>query len=131
MKISHLVVASALLTATIPAAHAQVAGGTVLGVQANVIADVAKGWSVKKSVLGKDVYNDATKPEEVGIIDDIILAPDGSASYVILNASKFLGLSSHLVAIPVNQLRITENKVVLPGSTKEKLRDVPVFLYSR
>ncbi len=130
MKISHLAIAAALLGSTIPAAQAQVAGGTVLGVERAVVADVAKGWSVKKSVMGKEVHNDAAKPEEVGTIDDIIIAPDGSASYVILNASKYLGLSSHLVAIPMKQLRIVGDKVTLPGSTKEKLREVPVFQYS-
>lgn len=131
MKLTHLLAASAVLgLAAVPAAQAQVAGGTVLGIERSVVADVAKGWSVKKSIMGKEVHNDAAKPEEVGTIDDIILAPDGTASYVILNASKFLGLSSHLVAIPIKQLRIAGDKVTLPGSTKDKLRDVPVFQYS-
>jgi sporulation protein YlmC with PRC-barrel domain len=112
------------------AAQAQVAGGTVLGVTETVAAAVADGWSVKKSILGKDVYNDDTKPAVVGKVEDVIINPQGAVSYAVVNASKFLGLSSHLVLIPVEQFRIDDQRITLPGATKNALRDVPPFKYA-
>lgn len=112
------------------AATAQVAGGTVLGVTETVHASVANGWSVKKAILGKDVYNNDAKPEVVGKVDDIIINPKGSVSYAIVNASKFLGLSSHDVLIPVEQFTIENNRITLPGATKDALRQLPQFKYA-
>ena len=86
---------------TLPSlAQAQVAGGTVIGVTESVQAAVAAGWSVKKSILGKDVYNDDTKPGVVGKVEDVIVNPVGSVSYAVVNASKYLGMSSHLELVP-------------------------------
>ena len=49
---------------------AQVAGTTTVSVRVTELQEVAKGWSVKRSILGQPVYND--KDEQVGSIDDII-----------------------------------------------------------
>lgn len=116
---------------TLPSmAQAQVAGGTVIGVTESVQAAVAAGWSVKKSILGKDVYNDDTKPGVVGKVEDVIVNPVGSVSYAVVNASKYLGMSSHLVLVPVEQFKIEGNRITLPGATKDALRKVPVFKYA-
>src|SRR6266700_5088793 len=56
---------------------AQVAGSTSLGVTAEELRAVAIGWSAKKQVLGKTVYNENN--EKVGAIDDLIIAPDRAA----------------------------------------------------
>ena len=106
------------------ASQAQTAGATVLGVSQSVIAEVAKGWSVKKTILNTDVLNDAAEPERLGKVEDLIVAPDGSVSYLIVNASKFLGLANHRVAIPVSQFRQMGKTLVLPGATKDELRKV-------
>mgnify|MGYP001127035763 CR=1 FL=1 len=111
-------------------AFAQAAGGAVLGVTATVAAEVANGWSVKKSILGKDVYNDEAKPAVVGKVDDIIVNPQGSVSYAIVNASKYLGMSSHDVMIPVEQFKIDDRRITLPGATKDALRQLPEFKYA-
>ncbi len=110
--------------------HAQVAGTSVIGVNQTITAEVANGWSVKKAIMGKDVYNDDAKPEVVGKVDDLIINPKGSVSYAIVNASKFLGLSSHNVLIPVEQFKIENQRITLPGATKEALRDLPKFEYA-
>ena len=84
MKPMHiLMLASIALTA--PAiSHAQVAGTTLLGVSVAEMREVAKGWSVKRTILGQPVYNE--KDESVGSVDDIIIAPDKAISYAIVNA---------------------------------------------
>ena len=70
-----LLVAASLATLS-QASVAQVAGGTTLGVTVEQEAVIVNGWSVKKAVLGKHVVNE--KGEQVGTIDDIIIAPEGS-----------------------------------------------------
>ena len=58
--------------------------------------DVTTGWSTKRQVLGKNVFND--KGETIGKIDDIIVAPDKAVSYAIIGAGGFLGMGRHDVA---------------------------------
>jgi len=120
---------AALLSAPL-LAHAQVAGATVLGVTETVSAAIAKGWSVKRSILGQNVYNTDAKPAVVGKVEDVIIDPDGALSYAVVNASKFLGISSHLVLIPVQQFKIEGQRISLPGATKDALRAVPTFTYA-
>jgi uncharacterized protein YrrD len=91
--------------------------------------DVSLGWSTKRQILGQPVFND--KDERVGSIDDIIIAPDKAVSYAIINAGGFTGLTKHDVAIPVSQLKLVDNKLVLAGATKEALKASPPFEYAR
>ncbi|WP_198971103.1 PRC-barrel domain-containing protein [Xylophilus sp. ASV27] len=106
-----------------------VAGATTLGVTTTEIQAVATGWSLKKSVLGKSVYNDEGKA--VGKIDDVIVAPDKAVSYAIIGAGGFLGMGKHDVAIPVNQFHVEKNKITLPGATKDALKALPKFEYAK
>lgn len=117
-----------LLSATC-ASLGQVAGSTELGVAAAELKEITKGWSAKRQILGKAVYND--KNERVGEVEDIIIAPDKAVSYAIVGAGGFLGLGKHDVAIPVNQFKISDGKFVLAGATKDKLKAMPEFEYAR
>ena len=121
-----------LLVVLTPTAYAsaQVAGSTSLGVTAEELRAVALGWSAKKQVLGKTVYNESN--EKVGVIDDLIIAPDRAVSFAIIGAGGFVGLGRHDVAIPVNQLRQTDDgKVVLPGASKQAIKAMPTFEYAK
>ena len=93
------------------------------------LQEVAKGWSVKRTILGQPVYND--KNERVGSVDDLIVTPDKAISYAIVNAGGFLGLAKHNVAIPVSQFKLVDKKLVLPGATKEALKASPEFQYAQ
>jgi hypothetical protein len=113
---------------TAPAiSHAQVAGSTLIGVSVTEMRDVSTGWSTKRQIL-QPIFND--KDERVGSIDDIIVAPDKAVSYAIVNAGGFTGLTKHNVAIPVSQLKLVDNKLVLAGATKEALKATPPFEYA-
>jgi sporulation protein YlmC with PRC-barrel domain len=109
------------------AAEAPVAGGVVLGVTVSEIVAVTNGWSAKKQILGHDVYND--KNEKVGKVYDIIIAPDKAVSYGIIAAGGFLGIGKYDVAIPANQFKMQNGKIILPGATKDALKAMPVFQY--
>ena len=108
---------------------AQVAGKTTLGVDIASVTIVANGWSVKKKILGKTVYNEENK--KVGRIDDIILAPDGQASFFIVGAGGFIGIAKHDVAIRVGQIVEKDGKLTLPGATKDVIKAIPKFEYAK
>jgi hypothetical protein len=50
----------------------QVSGSTTIGVPATEITTLTHGWSAKKQILSKPVYNDQS--ERVGEVDDIIIS---------------------------------------------------------
>jgi sporulation protein YlmC with PRC-barrel domain len=108
---------------------AQVAGSTTLGVSVEELKAVAIGWSAKKKILGKAVYND--KNEKIGVVDDLIITPDKSVSYAIIGAGGFLGMGKHDVAIPVGQLKEDKGRIVLAGATKDALKAMPKFVYAK
>ncbi len=110
-------------------ALAQVAGSATLGAAVAEVKGIAMGWSAKKQILGQNLYNE--KDEKVGSIDDIIIAPDKAVSYAIVGAGGFAGIGKHDVAIPVTQFEQQGGKFILPGATKEKIKQLPEFEYAK
>jgi sporulation protein YlmC with PRC-barrel domain len=107
--------------------------GMSIGVSADELVTVAKGWSAKNQIMGKDVYND--KSEKVGVVYDLIITPDKAVTYAIIGTG-FLGLdkhdvANHDVAIPFNQFKMKEGKITLPGATKDALKAMPAFQYHK
>jgi len=110
-------------------AAAQVAGGTTT-VDATVTEStkLAMGWSVKKTLMGKTIYNDAGV--KVGKVEDLIISPDKNVSYVIVGAGGFVGIGRHDVAIPVTQIQDKAGKLVMAGATKDSIKATPEFTYA-
>ena len=106
-----------------------VAGKTPLGVTVTEMDTIVSGWSAKKSLMGKNVVNDQNA--KVGSIDDIIIAPDRWVSYAIIGTGGFVGMGKHDVAIPMEQIKLQNGKLVLPGATKDALKRLPEFEYSK
>src|SRR4026209_653946 len=129
MKPTQFLLLAAIVLISPTVSHAQVAGSTLLGVTVAELQEVVKGWSVKRTILGQPVYNDNN--ERVGTVDDLIVTPEKAISYAIVNAGGFLGLAKHNVAIPVSQFKLVDNKLVLPGATKEALKASPEFQYAQ
>ena len=123
MFISGLALASSAML------QAQVAGSTLLAVSVAEAREVADGWSAKRQILGHAVLNDQN--EKIGAVDDIIIAPDNSVTYAIIGAGGFLGVARHNVAISVSQLKVDGGALILPGATKEALKQAPEFEYAR
>jgi hypothetical protein len=128
MKVPHRLMLSSLILITPTVVQAPVAGSTLVGVTAAEMRDVAMGWSAKRQVLGAPVFNDLN--EQIGKVDDIIIAPDKAISYAIINAGGFLQVTKHDVAVPVTQLKLVEGKLVLPGATRDALKASPEFEYA-
>jgi sporulation protein YlmC with PRC-barrel domain len=123
-----LAAASVLLAAAGMSAGQQVVGSTQLGVAVAELRDVTTGWSARRHVLGRTVYNDSG--DAVGKVDDLIVAPDKAVSYAIIGAGGFLGVGRHDVAVPVSQLKESDGKLILAGATKEALKAIPPFEYA-
>lgn len=109
--------------------RAQVAGGTTtIGVSVVESTQLAMGWSVKKTLLDKTIYNEAG--DKVGKVVDLIISPDKNVSYVIVGAGGFIGIGRHDVAIPVMQIQEKAGKLVMPGATKDMVKAMPEFTYA-
>ena len=116
-----------MLAATAGNAVAQAAGAVILGTSVEVTREIAVGHRASK-LIGAPVYNE--QEEKVGNIDDLIIAPDRSLSFAIVSVGGFLGLGRRLVAIPVEQIRDEQGRLILPGATKEALKGLPEFQYA-
>jgi sporulation protein YlmC with PRC-barrel domain len=127
LTLASMAVATALAVA-LPAT-AQVAGGTTtVDTSITESTRIAMGWSVKKTLLGKTIYNEAG--QKVGNVEDLIIAPDRNLSYVIVGAGGFIGIGRHDVAIPVTQIQDQAGKLVMAGATKDMIKALPEFAYA-
>ena len=128
----HTLLVTALFAACLGAggglAHAQVAGSTTVGITVTEDTQVAMGWSVKKNLLGKTVYNDAG--DKVGKVMDLIIDPERNVSYVIVGAGGFIGIGRHDVAVAVKLIQSKGGKLVMAGATKSTIQSMPTFNYA-
>ena len=131
MKHARILIWASIASITSIIVQAQVAGSTVLGVTALELREVVTlGWSAKRQVLGRSVFND--KGERIGAVDDIVFAPDMARSYAIIGVGGFLGVGKRDVVIRLSQLiRQVDGQFVLAGATKDALKALPAFEYAR
>jgi len=92
------------------------------------VQKVAAGYRASK-VVGSSVANDAN--QTIGKIDDLLVTRDGKEPYVVLSVGGFLGMGTRLVVIRYDSLKFADNKIVLPGGTKDGLKMLPAFQYSK
>lgn len=91
---------------------------------------VEHGYRVSE-LMGHAVVND--KNQHIGKIDDFIIGHDeGHSLFTILEVGGFLGIGSHLVAVPYDSLTIDESgnkiaKIELPGASKDQLEKLAEF----
>lgn len=112
-------------TATTPSTSA-----TTLAVTAGSVVTERPRLS---QIIGGNVYNE--RNERVGEVDDVILAtPSGTAQapMAIIQVGGFLGMGGRLVSVPLNDLRwnAENNRIVMPGATKEALQARTPFDYN-
>ena len=115
------------LTLSLAPGSASAAGGPppVALVVVNVQA-VALGYRASQ-LIGRTVTND--RGEDIGKIDDLVVGRD-KVLFAVLAVGGFLGLGAHLVVAPYNSLRVSPQRIVLPGATKAALLRLPEFKYA-
>lgn len=103
------------------------------------VEKMASGYR-SSQLVGSPVYSEDL--EKIGTIDDLIIdapsrpgktssRPSEKVPVAILSVGAFLGIGEHLVVVPFHSLKISENKVVLPGATKGSLEAMPEFRYTK
>lgn len=64
--------------------------------------------------------------EVLGDVEDIILNPDQTISHLLVRSGGFLGMGANLVAVPIEFLRITEDREALVlDMSRDRLEDAP------
>lgn len=115
------------------AATAALAGMVIPGtasaevVVVDVVA-VADGYRFSE-LKGADVVN--PQGETVGELDDLVVVGKDRAVFAVIEAGGFLGIGSHLIAVPYKSLEISNGgkRVLLPGATREQVKGLPEFKY--
>lgn len=92
------------------------------------VVQLATGYRASK-IEGSSVYN--SNKETIGTIDDLIIGPTNPVPYLILSVGGFLGMGTHLVAVPFGSVQIVDKQIRLPGATKESLKALPEFRYTQ
>ena len=122
------VISAALTSVVLLSSPAGAQGATQTVELAKVdVQKLSAGYRASK-VIGSSVLNDAN--EAIGKIDDLLVSTDGKAPYAVLSIGGFLGMDTHLVVIPYDSLNLVDNKIVLPGGTKDTLKMLPEFKYA-
>src|ERR1700751_4439491 len=91
------------------------------------VQKLAAGYRASK-VIGSSLVNEAN--ETIGKIDDLLVSSDGQQPYAVLSVGGFVGMGPRLVVVPYETLKFSDNKVILPGGTKEGLKMLPEFKYA-
>ncbi len=79
-------------------------------------------------IIGSPVVNDTN--EEIGEVDDLLVEPSSKVLFAVLSVGGFLGMGDRLVVVPFGSLQVSDNKVMLPGGTKDALETMPRFEYA-
>ena len=129
MKKTMLLASAAIIGVMLLAAHAN-AQGVPQSVEITKVdvQKVAAGYRASK-VVGSSVVNGAN--QTIGKIDDLLVTRDGKEPYAVLSVGGFLGMGTRLVVIRYDSLKFADNKIVLPGGTKDGLKMLPAFQYSK
>jgi PRC-barrel domain len=129
MKKTTLLASAAMIGLGLLAPHAKAQGVPQTVEIAKVdVQKVAAGYRASK-VIGSNVVNEAN--ETIGKIDDLLVTRDGKEPYAVLSIGGFLGMGTHMVVVRYDSLKFADNKVVLPGGTKDGLKMLPAFQYSK
>lgn len=91
------------------------------------VVQLATGYRASK-INGSPVFN--RDKDQLGTIDDLIVVPNNQNAYVVLSVGGFLGLGTHLVAVPFSEIRIVQKQMQLPNATRDSLKSLPEFKYA-
>jgi sporulation protein YlmC with PRC-barrel domain len=84
-------------------------------------------------IVGSSVYND--HDQKVGSVDDLVIGNDKTVN-AVLSVGGFLGMGSKMVEVPFDKLQFgnekssSDNKIVMPGVTKDSLEGMPDYHYA-
>jgi sporulation protein YlmC with PRC-barrel domain len=75
-------------------------------------------------LIGSSVYD--VQNQDIGSIKDLVLTRSGAVSSVVIDVGSFLGMGGKYVAVSMNDLKTTNDRLTL-GRTKDQLKAAPAF----
>lgn len=75
-------------------------------------------------MIGSTVYD--VQNQNIGSVKDIVLNRDGKVSAVVIDVGAFLGVGGKNVAVPLNDLKTTNDRLTLAQS-KSQLQSAPAY----
>ena len=94
------------------------------------IEKIVAGWSAKNDILGKDIINDASPPQTLGSIYDLIIDKGSGIAYAIVKTGGAFNNKYILVDVSKFDAPIAGKFVVL-GVTKDMVKALPEFKYAK
>jgi hypothetical protein len=125
--LSTSVTTGAMMIVVIAAALVREASAVPVQLVVVDVVQVANGYRASK-LRGVTVSN--PQNQKIGDLDDLIVGKD-RVLFAIVQVGGFLGIGSHLIAVPYSSLQINEDgsRIVLPGATREQVKGLPEFRY--
>ena len=74
-------------------------------------------WRTSK-VVGLNVYND--RNESIGSINDLLTDKSGNIKAAVISVGGFLGVGSHLVAVPFDKIKFVNEPVAYTGAASTR-----------
>ena len=99
---------------------------------ASLMTSVPNGSATVTDWYKQSVYDPSNN--KIGEIMDVLMAPDGKATALIVGVGGFLGAGEKDVAVPFDSVKHTtkDNKVYLTmDTTKDALKSAPGFKYDK
>jgi sporulation protein YlmC with PRC-barrel domain len=113
------------------AGTAALAQGVAAG-HAEIMSNIPNNSATVTDWYKQSVYDPSDT--KIGEVMDVLLAPDGKATALIVGVGGFLGAGEKDVAVPFSAIKHTmkNNKVYLTmDTTKDALKSAPGFKYDR
>lgn len=79
-------------------------------------------WRASK-VVGLKVYNDNN--ENIGSINDLLMDKSGSIKAAVIGVGGFLGVGEHLVAVPFDKIKFSDQPVAYTGAQNNATTNRP------
>lgn len=77
------------------------------------------------AMIGTTVRNSAG--DKIGTVDDLLMGNDSKVNYAVLSVGGFLGIGDRLVAVPISDLQMAADHMVMPSATKDSVSKMPKF----
>ena len=76
------------------------------------------------------IASSTTRTKQSARLTTFLVTRDGKEPYVVLSVGGFLGMGTRLVVIRYDSLKFADDKITLPGGTKDGLKMLPAFQYA-
>jgi ribosomal 30S subunit maturation factor RimM len=121
-----------VFAAAAPQVHAADLAPQTVAVATVDVSGVSNGYRASK-LIGTAVRND--QKQAIGKVDDLLVSRSDKVLFAVLSVGGFLGMGDKLVIVPYSSIQVEQEGdhqiLVVPGATKDALKALPEFKYSK